>query len=287
MKESFLIWILIFLYLSVVALSLDASNAPHPSAILAAWLISLAAAAWGTRRALARFSHERGRGNRQVVVVAQSGRPVSARMALAISNAGRSIAKTISLPEVSGEGGPVEDLRELVDYVRRYTVDEILLAIDWTEEALIERITHYLRVVPVPIRLIPERVVSAHLKRPVLDFGEVKAIELQRAPLTRRQLAVKRSLDLMAGMLALLISLPALLIIMALIRLDSSGPVLFRQRRIGFNGRLFHIYKFRTMTTLEDGVVIRQASQGDMRVTRVGRVSVSSVWTNFPSCLTF
>lgn len=94
----------------------------------------------------------------------------------------------------------------------------------------------------------------------------------RHAPLTRQQLVVKRLLDLMAGILALLITLPALIIIVALIRLDSPGPVLFRQRRIGFNGRPFHIYKFRTMTTLEDGAIVKQASHGDVRVTRVGRI---------------
>jgi lipopolysaccharide/colanic/teichoic acid biosynthesis glycosyltransferase len=56
------------------------------------------------------------------------------------------------------------------------------------------------------------------------------------------------------------------------VTLDSRGPVLFRQRRIGFNGREFHIYKFRTMKTLEDGAIIQQACQGDQRITRIGRL---------------
>jgi undecaprenyl-phosphate galactose phosphotransferase/putative colanic acid biosynthesis UDP-glucose lipid carrier transferase len=56
-----------------------------------------------------------------------------------------------------------------------------------------------------------------------------------------------------------------------MVKLDSSGPVLFRQKRNGFNGSTFSIYKFRTMSVREDGNVIRQATRNDSRVTRVGR----------------
>jgi exopolysaccharide biosynthesis polyprenyl glycosylphosphotransferase len=68
-------------------------------------------------------------------------------------------------------------------------------------------------------------------------------------------------------MLAPLMALTALAI-----KLDSSGPVLFRQRRNGFNTSQFGIYKFRTMTVMDDGVVVLQAKRNDPRVTRVGRV---------------
>ena len=65
---------------------------------------------------------------------------------------------------------------------------------------------------------------------------------------------------------------PLLAIVAAAIKLDSPGPVIFRQRRNGFNGRQFEIYKFRTMNVLEDGAVIRQAKKRDNRVTAVGRL---------------
>jgi putative colanic acid biosynthesis UDP-glucose lipid carrier transferase len=65
--------------------------------------------------------------------------------------------------------------------------------------------------------------------------------------------------------------MPPLLLIAAAIRLDSAGPVLFRQQRCGFNGRGFTIYKFRTMRVMEDGCSITQAVANDCRVTKVGR----------------
>jgi putative colanic acid biosynthesis UDP-glucose lipid carrier transferase len=110
------------------------------------------------------------------------------------------------------------------------------------------------------------------LERPILDFGPAKAIELQRAPLTKAQLAIKRSTDIVLAGLGLILLAPAFATIAIAIRLDSPGPVLFMQMRVGFNGRRFRIYKFRTMVTLEDGPVIRQACRGDPRVTRVGRI---------------
>jgi polysaccharide biosynthesis protein PslA len=65
--------------------------------------------------------------------------------------------------------------------------------------------------------------------------------------------------------------LPAFVVIAILIKLDSPGPVLFRQQRHGFNQKSFLIYKFRTMTALEDGADVRQATRQDDRVTRFGQ----------------
>ncbi len=84
--------------------------------------------------------------------------------------------------------------------------------------------------------------------------------------------ALKRSFDIIASALALFALSPLLLYIALCIKLDSRGPVFFKQRRAGFRGRVFRIYKFRTMTTLEDGRNVAQAVADDARVTRIGRV---------------
>ena len=82
----------------------------------------------------------------------------------------------------------------------------------------------------------------------------------------------KRTLDLVGAVVALALFLPLLLLIAAAIRLESRGPVIFRQRRGGLNGETFIIYKFRTMRTQEDGDIILQAHSGDPRITRLGAV---------------
>lgn len=80
----------------------------------------------------------------------------------------------------------------------------------------------------------------------------------------------KRALDIFGALVALLIFLPLLLCIALLVRLESGGPVIFRQRRTGHMGRVFTIYKFRTMTVTEDNASVRQATRNDSRVTAVG-----------------
>jgi len=81
----------------------------------------------------------------------------------------------------------------------------------------------------------------------------------------------KRTLDICIACLLLLIALPLLLMTSILVRLESPGPALFRQRRGGLGGAPFVIYKFRTMTVTEDADIITQAQRGDRRCTAVGR----------------
>ncbi|TWB59409.1 exopolysaccharide biosynthesis polyprenyl glycosylphosphotransferase [Nitrospirillum viridazoti] len=88
----------------------------------------------------------------------------------------------------------------------------------------------------------------------------------------RPRLTPKRALDMALSLALLLVCLPLLGLIALLIRLDSRGPILFRQQRIGLAGQPFHIVKFRTMHVLEDGADVVQATEGDPRVTRVGGV---------------
>lgn len=82
----------------------------------------------------------------------------------------------------------------------------------------------------------------------------------------------KRAFDVAISFCALLVFLPLLLTVAALVRLETHGPALFRQRRTGLNGVVFTVFKFRTMTVAEDGDSVRQATRGDARVTRFGAV---------------
>ena len=78
-------------------------------------------------------------------------------------------------------------------------------------------------------------------------------------------------LDIVLSLAALALLLPVFVVIGLVVKLDSPGPVLFRQRRTGRHGRVFSIFKFRTMHVLEDGADLKQAQTGDKRVTRPGR----------------
>jgi putative colanic acid biosynthesis UDP-glucose lipid carrier transferase len=120
----------------------------------------------------------------------------------------------------------------------------------------------------VSVDLVDNEIVSDRWRQP----GATDAMAAPDTPLTSAQSVVKRGFDLALAGLILLVILPVMVAIAVLIRLDSPGPVFFYQRRIGLNGRLFRICKFRTMTSLDDGAVVRQAAPGDQRVTKVGAI---------------
>ncbi|MDX3806978.1 MAG: exopolysaccharide biosynthesis polyprenyl glycosylphosphotransferase, partial [Bosea sp. (in: a-proteobacteria)] len=82
---------------------------------------------------------------------------------------------------------------------------------------------------------------------------------------------IKRGLDVLIAGTTLLLIAPLLLLTAVVIRLDSPGPILFKQTRNGFNNRPFQILKFRSMRVMENGDAIRQASRHDNRVTKIGR----------------
>ena len=100
------------------------------------------------------------------------------------------------------------------------------------------------------------------ITRPTDTFG------LASNPL---QQMLKRAVDLAIALPLFVLLAPLMVAIAILIRLDSAGPALFRQRRLGQGGKPFEIVKFRTMTVLEDGDNVTQVCKGDARVTRFGR----------------
>lgn len=95
----------------------------------------------------------------------------------------------------------------------------------------------------------------------------------------------KRCLDIVGALFALLLFLPLLTLIAMAIRLESPGPIIFRQRRGGLNGRPFTIFKFRTMQVLDDGDEIQQARRGDPRITQVGRLLRRTSMDELPQLL--
>jgi putative colanic acid biosynthesis UDP-glucose lipid carrier transferase len=89
-------------------------------------------------------------------------------------------------------------------------------------------------------------------------------------PKQRAQLIAKRTFDLLGGALLLILVAPLLLLLTVLVKATSPGPIFFKQRRIGFGGHPFVIWKFRTMSATDDGAVIRQATSRDRRITPIG-----------------
>src|SRR5271166_313626 len=163
-----------------------------------------------------------------------------------------------------------EVIDKVVSMCRTSDVEEVVLFVDPERMAHLRPIARRLRVLPVPVTFIPFGPFAQLFQRAHHDIGDTVAIELQRAALSPVEQAVKRAMDIIISILALAILTPLMIAVAIAIKLDSRGPVLFRQTRHGFNGRPFGIYKFRSMTVMEDGDIVPQAKKKDARVTRVG-----------------
>jgi Undecaprenyl-phosphate glucose phosphotransferase len=164
------------------------------------------------------------------------------------------------------------DFREIVAAIRVSSAEEVILSMSWTDRREFDAVMAELRSLPLSVKLVADDLIAELLKHPLSQIGSSVAVEVQRAPLSNVECFVKRGLDLILSTLALVVLGPVFAFIAAFIKLDSSGPVIFRQKRTGFNGRGFTIYKFRTMTTIEDGAVVVQATRNDRRVTRLGKL---------------
>jgi Undecaprenyl-phosphate glucose phosphotransferase len=161
---------------------------------------------------------------------------------------------------------------QAIESARSNRVEWVLVAVPWSDERRRNVICERLQLLPLPVALIPDPSISSILSRPVRHIGSDFTIEVQRAPLSSIELAMKRAVDLVLGGGLLVAFAPLLALVGLLIKADSPGPVIFRQRRKGFNGHQFTIFKFRTMSVLEDGDVVAQAQRNDARITRLGRL---------------
>jgi Undecaprenyl-phosphate glucose phosphotransferase len=211
------------------------------------------------------------------IVLVGSADQLAANEALsALERYGYAVARVFSLPVDPDYTFDKQELktrlRELVHYVREMGIDQIIIAVPWRLTDLLGEVEDELRVLPIPVRLVPDTTTGRVLDRPLLELGPTKAIELQRAPLSAAQRNLKQGMDRILAAMSLVALIPFFAVISAAIRLESSGPALFLQTRIGFNGRPFKIFKFRTMSTLDDGSVIVQATKNDNRVTHLGRL---------------
>lgn len=155
---------------------------------------------------------------------------------------------------------------------RERSVDEIVLAFPWSDTRKLELVRDRLRISPLPVQLVPDRRIRSLAENPSFRLRRSLSIEIQRGPLSRVEQLSKRLVDIAGASLGLIMLMPLMILSAIAIKFDSTGPIFFRQRRNGFNAKQFPIFKFRTMTVMEDGASVVQAKRFDPRVTRVGGI---------------
>ena len=187
-------------------------------------------------------------------------------------------------------GALSEANRQRVNYAietaRGMRAMEFALLMPWGHDRALLDVINLLRASPLPVRLYPDYKLRDVFRREMGgEFDPYFSVLLQREPLSRPERLIKRALDIAVSGSALLLISPLLLITAALIKLDSPGPVIFWQRRGGFDNREFVIFKFRTMKVLEASGKIAQARRDDDRVTRIGRVLRRTSLDEFPQLI--
>jgi Undecaprenyl-phosphate glucose phosphotransferase len=163
-------------------------------------------------------------------------------------------------------------LKQLVSFARTSRLDLVIVALPITAEKRVLEVTRALAVLPTEVKL-PAR--STELRFTPATYsrvGNVAMINLLEKPIADWGSVAKWTFDKLVGTLALILLAPLMLAVAAAIKLDSRGPVLFRQKRYGFNNELIEVFKFRSMYTDRcDANAVRLVTRDDPRVTRVGR----------------
>jgi Undecaprenyl-phosphate glucose phosphotransferase len=265
-------WAVVFLFLLLVLFLLKMGAAFSRGSFIAFAASSLlfllafrSFASLGIRDAMARGLIL----GRRAVVVGEPDELASLNTSSLLSQFGvQEVARVVL--STARRGSDVARIGRAIEVARDSNADEIVVALPWSSIALLDLVREKLRCTPLPVRLLPDSNIRAVVGGQ--QMSEAFSVDLQREPLTMIERTLKRTIDIVFALLGLLILYPLIVATAVAIKLDGPGPVVFRQRRNGFNGRQFVIYKFRTMTVLEDGAVVFQATKYDRRVTMIGRL---------------
>jgi putative colanic acid biosynthesis UDP-glucose lipid carrier transferase len=180
----------------------------------------------------------------------------------------RGPARTGETP--AGAGVLLGTLDQLAAYAKSHRVDMIYITLPMASQPRIVRLLDELHDTTASIYFVPDIFLFDLIQARIDSIGGMPVASVCETPFWGINGVIKRASDIVLALLILTLILPALLAIAVGVKLSSPGPVIFRQRRYGLDGREIFVYKFRSMTVTEDGGVIRQATRTDGRVTRFG-----------------
>ena len=276
--KSMVAWLFTFLFLLLISFALKISGQFSRGTIfsffVAGGLIASIAREMVPRLLAGIASTNAYRGRCAIVIAPSSAQAQS--LASALIARGYDSNQVIEFDDGSRSDPLPEGLQDLAQLVigtaRTCPPGEIYLVPGGLPPRLVHVLLNKLRILPRAIYLMPDEDVAGLLRLEVQAVGNDLVVEVQRAPLSPTETLIKRVIDLAIASVCLVIMAPVLLLIGLIIKLDSPGPMLFKQERLGHRSRPFRILKFRTMLVMEDGDSVVQASKNDSRITRVGRI---------------
>jgi Undecaprenyl-phosphate glucose phosphotransferase len=264
-----MLWWAVLLFMICVGFALKVSADFSRGTILLLAIVGPAALLY-ERYFLARYiayaaQHGKLRRRRVLVIAEDTGLE---RVTQLLHRSGRSPYRFLTV--ASSDHGFNEAVDLALDIVRGSNIEEIHIAVSWSRWPAVKAMLWKFHATPLPLFFLPDDTVADVLTHPQVTLDDAFAFELLREPLSITERVLKRVMDIVVSSFGLLVLCPVMLFAAILIRLDSPGPILFRQVRKGINGQPFRILKFRTMSVMEDGAVVAQTTRKDTRVTRAG-----------------
>ncbi len=163
------------------------------------------------------------------------------------------------------------DIDRLEELVKRFNVHEIYLAIPTANYDRLNEIIRKCRDLGVPVAFVPPSFDNQIYHMQIEELGGIPVLRDKRYEPSYPYLLIKRLFDVAFSAFALMLLSPVFAIVSILIRLDSEGPIFFRQKRVGLNGKEFSLLKFRTMQTTAPKYAVNPLNSTDPRITKVGR----------------
>ena len=192
------------------------------------------------------------------------------KFASRLKNGGVETVGAFRLP--ASENDTIRAIQKLISRLRLLRADDIIVLANNNVMPVIFEFTASLAELPVGVHIVPVEALNSLASLQVAEFDSLQTIQVCQPPLSMFDLCVKRIFDITVAIIGLIVLSPLFLVICIAIKLDSRGPVVFRNTRHGFNNEEIRVLKFRSMATIEDGDQFMQAVKNDPRVTRVGQV---------------
>ncbi|KQU79645.1 undecaprenyl-phosphate glucose phosphotransferase [Mesorhizobium sp. Root695] len=163
-------------------------------------------------------------------------------------------------------------ISELIEFARIARIDMLIVSLPLTAESRVLQLLKKLWVLPVDIRLSAHSNALQFRPRAYSYIGAVPMLDIFDKPINDWDSVAKRAFDIVFSLIGIVVFSPVMLATAIAIKLDSKGPVLFHQKRHGFNNEIIEVYKFRSMyTDKADPTAKQTVTKNDPRVTRVGR----------------
>ena len=161
-------------------------------------------------------------------------------------------------------------LKDVAAYVTEHSVREVYITLPLGSQPRIVELLENVQGTTASLFFVPDVFGISIIQGRLQDMNGVPVVGICETPFTGTNELVKRISDIVLAAIILVLITPVLLAIAAGVKLSSSGPVIFRQRRNGLDGDEIVVYKFRSMTSQDNGSVVQQATKGDARITRFG-----------------